>query len=85
MGGGQSTSPQGTIVTHHIIAARNYRQENHTGKVFQLGKGKIQVLQPDMGDPDFVTEAWFKEYRNILPPGTIIVRNGVTFRIEERP
>ena len=59
-------------MTHHLIAARAYHQENHTGKVFERGKGKISILQPDMGDPDWVTEKWFDEYQNILPPGTVI-------------
>ncbi len=68
-------------MTHHIIASRNYRQENHTGKVFQRGRGSIIVIYPDVAEPDRVTVDWLKEYRNQLPPGTAVVQNGVSFTI----
>ena len=66
---------------YHIIATRSFRLENHQRKVFSRGKGKISILQPGQADLDWVDEAWLKEHRHDLPPGTVIVQNGVTFSI----
>ncbi len=70
---------------NHIIASRNYRQENHFRQVFQRGKGKIGIIQPGQADTDWVTDVWLKDWRSELKPGTVIIQNGVTFRIEEQP
>lgn len=80
------SSDKGVNMTHHIIASIvppvHRRQVGFYSRgVFQRGKGKIGIIQPGQADTDWITEAWLKEHRHALPPGTVIIRNGVTFSI----
>mgnify|MGYP003395434090 FL=1 len=61
------------------------RQSGSYAAVFGRGKGPIVIIYPDVADPDYVTVDWLKEFRNELPPGTIVEKSGVTFRIEKQP
>jgi hypothetical protein len=75
-------------MTHHFIASQppvHRRQSDSYAAVFGRGKGPITITYPDVADPDHVTIDWLKLYRNELPPGTIVEKSGVTFRIEEQP